>query len=160
MVDSRNSSKLIIQFSEFNGKLKKYLKKGFDFPVVQLYYQLLVQVAVLFGANKKRAEKDMKAALQLVIKLANFTLPAEQKRNQTATYHPMPLSEVQKLYHEVPLVQYIKVITGLELTEKEVVNVESPTYITKEISFIYYICYIIIANLLVAHSNSIIHLSW
>ena len=102
----------------------------------------LVKVAVLFGANKKTAEKDMKEVLQLEIRLANFTLSAEQKRNQTATYNPMPLSEVQKLYHEVPLDKYIKAITGAEVTEKEVVNVESPTYITKEISFIYYICYI------------------
>ena len=141
-MDSQNSSKMLIQFSEYKKGFKEYLKKGFDFPIVQTYYQLLVKLAVLFGANKKRAEKDMKAALQLVIKLANFTLPAEQKRNQTATYHPMPLSEVQKLYHEVPLDKYIKAITGAEVTEKEVVNVESPTYITKEISFIHHVCHI------------------
>ena len=132
MVDSRNSSKLIIQFSEFNGKLKKYLKKGFDFPVVQLYYQLLVQVAVLFGANKKRARKEMKAAVELEIRLAEFTLSEEQKRNKTATYHPLPLTEVQKLYPEVPLVQYINDIIGVEVTDEEVVNLVSPAFITKD----------------------------
>ena len=133
-----NSSNLIIEFSDGDSKLSEILKKGFDFPIVQIYYQLLVKVAVLFGANKKRAEKEMKAVVKLEIKLANFTLPAEQKRNLTATYHPMPLSEVQKLYPEVPLVQYIKAITGVEVTEEEVVNVESPSFITKEISIIQY----------------------
>ena len=80
----------------------------------------------------------MKAVLQLDFMLANFTLPAEQKRNLTATDHPMPLSEVQKLYPEVPLVQYINAITRVEVTEEEVVNVESPSFITKEISIIQY----------------------
>ena len=113
------------------------LKKGLDSPMSKTLFEILVKVAVLFGANKKRAEKEMKEVVQLELKLANFTLPAEQKRNQTATYHPMPLSEVQKLYHEVPLVQYIKAITGAEVTEEEVVNVESPAYISKEISSIH-----------------------
>ena len=125
------------------------LKKGLDSPMFKILFEILVKAAVLLGANKKRAEKEMKEVVQLEIKLANFTLSAEQKRNQTATYHPMPLSKVQNLYPKVPLVKYIKAISGIEVTDKEVVNVVSPTYITKEISIIHYICYIpiIIANL-------------
>ena len=107
--------------------------KGWDSPIVQLYYQLLVNVAVMFGADKTRAEKEMKAALELEITLANFSLAAEQ-RNETAAINLMPLSEVQKLYPEVPLVQYIKAIVGVEVSEEEVVNVQSPAFITKEIS--------------------------
>ena len=117
--------------------MKIYLKNGFDSPIVQTYYQLLVKVAVLFGANKKRAEKEMKEALQLEIKLANFTLPEEQKRNLTATYHPMPLAAVQKLFPGLPLVQYIKDVIGVEVTDEEVVIVESPAFITKDISNIH-----------------------
>ena len=132
-MDNLNSSKMIIKFSEFKNPLKKYLKKGFDSPIVKACYQLLVQLAVQFGANKERAEKEMKAALHLVIQLANFTMTEEQKRNESATYHPMPLSEVQKLFPELPLIQYIKAITGVEVTGEEVVNVESPGYITKDI---------------------------
>ena len=107
--------------------------KGWDSPIVQLYYQLLVNVAVMFGADKTRAEKEMKAALELEITLANFSLLAEQ-RNQTASFNLMPLSEVQKLYPEVPLVQHIKDKMDVEVTGEEVVNVQSPAFITKEIS--------------------------
>ena len=135
-----NSSKLIIQFSDSpkDSELTELLKKGIDSPIYKIMLELLVKGAVLLGANKKRAEKEMKAVVKLEIKLANFTLPAAQKRNQTATYHSMPLAEVQKLYPEVPLVQYIKSITGVEVTEEEVVNAESPAFITKEISIIQY----------------------
>ena len=75
----------------------------------------------------------MKAALQLEIKLANLTMTEEQKKTGSAVYNPMPLSEVQRLFPEVPLVQYIKAIIGVDVTEEEVVNVESPDYITKDI---------------------------
>ena len=137
--DSLNSSKMLIHFPEYSlsilgySSLTQLLKSGFDDPIVQLYYKLLVKGAVLFGANKKRAEKEMKEVVELEIKLANFTLPPEQKRNLSTLYHPLPLSEVQKLFPEVPLVQYIKAIIGVEVTEEEVVNVETPAFITKEI---------------------------
>ena len=127
----------IIQFREFDApllaNLKNYLKNGFDFPIVQVYYQILVKMAVLFGADKQRAEKEMKAALQLEIKLANLTMTKEQKKNASAVNNVMPLSEVQKLFPEVPLIQYIKAIIGVEVTEEKVVSVESPDYITKDI---------------------------
>ena len=143
MIYGNSSSKFIIQFSESPidqlEKLKiEILKKGFDSADVQSLYQDMVNVSVLFGADKKNAQKEMKAAMQLYIQLANFTLPDEQKRNESATSHLMPLSEVQKLYPEVPLVQYIKTIVGVEVTGEEVVNVQSPTFITKEISMIHY----------------------
>ena len=136
-LDSFNSSKLILLFREFDApwptNLKNYLKNGFDSPIVQVYYQILVKIAVLFGADKQRAEKEMKAALQLEIKLANLTMTEEQKKNASAVNNVMPLSEVQRLFPEVPLVQYIKAIIGVDVTEEEVVNVESPDYITKDI---------------------------
>ena len=139
--DNVNTSKLLITFSEFQSYgqpgLKDILKKGFDDPLtgtqVQNYYQERVKMAVQFGANKQRAEEEMKAAVQLEINLANFTLPLNQKRNASAVYNPMPLSEVQKLFPQVPLIQYIKAILGVEVTEEEVVNVESPGYITEDI---------------------------
>ena len=122
-----------ITFPEFFSPWKDYLKKGFENKIVQVYYQFLVNLAVQFGANKQRAEEEMKAAVQLEINLAKFTLTEEQKRNASAVYNPMPLSEAQKLFPEVPLVQYIKAILGVDVTEEEVVNVVSPDYIDKDI---------------------------
>lgn len=39
--------------------------------VVKAYYQYMVDTAVLFGAEKTRAEKEMMDALQFEIALAN-----------------------------------------------------------------------------------------
>ena len=108
----------------------------------------MVNLTVLFGASKARAEKDMKAVMELEYMLYSLTLLAGNKRNETAIYHPMPLSEVQKLYPEVPLVQYVKRITGVDVTKDEVVDVVSPAYITKEISIIQYPLYVMLLSII------------
>ena len=108
----------------------------------------MVNLTVLFGASKARAEKDMKAVMELEYMLYSLTLLAGNKRNETAIYHPMPLSKVQKLYPEVPLVQYVKMITGVDVTRDEVVDVVSPAYITKEISIIQYPLYVMLLSII------------
>lgn len=50
---------------------RNYLLKGMDDPLVQAYYQLMVDSAVLLGANKTKADEEMKAALQFEMTLAN-----------------------------------------------------------------------------------------
>ena len=120
------------QFSP--GLNREYLIKGFEDKDVQAYYKLMVNMAVMLGAEEKRAEEEMEDALKLELKLAEFALPREKRRNKTALYNPMKLSEVQKLYPEIPLVDYINGITLYEpanVDEDEVVNVAVPDFITK-----------------------------
>lgn len=52
---------------------RNYLLKGIEDPLVSAYYQLMVDSAVLLGANKTRAEEEMKAALNFEISLANVS---------------------------------------------------------------------------------------
>merc|ERR550517_666091 len=68
----------------------------------------------------------MKEALMLELKLVEFALPREKRRNKTALHNPMKLSEVQKMYPEIPLVYYINGIPLYEpanVDEDEVGNV-------------------------------------
>lgn len=45
--------------------------KGIEDKAVKAYYNFMVDNAVIFGANRTRAEEEMKDALEFEIKLAN-----------------------------------------------------------------------------------------
>ena len=116
------------------GLEREYLIKGFDDKDVQAYYKLMVNMAVMLGAEEELAKKEMEDALKLELKLAEFALSREDRRNETALYHPMPLSDIQSLYPEIPLLDYINGINIYEegfVTEDEVINVPVPDYVTK-----------------------------
>lgn len=55
------------------GLSREYLTKGFEDKIVQAYYQYQVDIAVLLGADKARAEKELKESLQFEMKLANVS---------------------------------------------------------------------------------------
>jgi len=110
------------------------LIKGFDDKDVQAYFKLMINMAVMLGADKDAAEKELEDALRLELKLAEFALPREKRRNKTALYNPMPLKYVQEMYPEIPLVKYINDITLYEpanVDEDEIVNVAVPDFVTK-----------------------------
>merc|ERR1711952_123646 len=62
----------------------------------------MVNMAVLLGAEQPRAEQEMKEALMLELKLAELSLPREERRNMTALYNPTRLGDLQKSSPEVP----------------------------------------------------------
>lgn len=74
-------------------------------------------MAVLYGADQKRAEKEMREALDFEIALANvsfnvfnieefainchyfqISLPNEKRRNASALYNPIAVKDLQKKY--------------------------------------------------------------
>lgn len=52
---------------------RDYLLKGNDDKVIKAYYKYMVDVAVMLGANRTRAEIDMWESLQFEIKLAKVS---------------------------------------------------------------------------------------
>jgi len=138
--DSKDSEKRILEIDQPGlGLSREYLIKGFNDKDVQAYYNYMVQTAVFLGADEEVARVEMKAALELELKLAEMSLPREERRNKTALYNPMTIKKVQELYPEIPLLQYIKDILGSEdvtVDEDEVVNVAVPKYLTDFREFI------------------------
>lgn len=55
------------------GLTREYLVKGFDDATIKAYYKYMVDVAVIFGANRNRAERELKESLGFEIKLANVS---------------------------------------------------------------------------------------
>jgi hypothetical protein len=50
---------------------KKYFQKGFNDSDVQTYHKYQIDMAVLLGANRNKAEKELKEALEFEMQLSN-----------------------------------------------------------------------------------------
>lgn len=55
------------------GLSREYLNRGLTDKLVQAYYEYMVDIAVLLGAKRSRAEEELKESLQFEIKLANVS---------------------------------------------------------------------------------------
>ena len=133
-IDLKNTERRMMVVHQFSpGLSREYLIKGFEDKDVQAYYNFMVNMAVLLGAERPRAEQEMKEALMLELKLAELSLPREEMRNMTALYNPTRLGDLQKSYPEIPLVKLLNAVTWLppadEITEDEIVNVAVPAFI-------------------------------
>ena len=53
------------------GLSREYLIKGLENPIVQAYHSYQVDMAVLYGAKREDAEKEMGEVLQFEFALAN-----------------------------------------------------------------------------------------
>jgi membrane metallo-endopeptidase-like protein 1 len=53
------------------GMDREYLIKGFEDEIVQAYYNYMVDMAVIYGAERFNAELDMKDVINFEMALAN-----------------------------------------------------------------------------------------
>ena len=131
--DLKNSSWRTIYFDQPSlGMSREYLIKGLEEENVRHYFNYMQKVAVLLGADPARAATELKASLDFEIKLANASLPRELRRNATALYHPMTLSE---LSNSIPLLNWThyvnKLLTEdvLQVDANERIVVNTPGYL-------------------------------
>ena len=59
------------------------------------------------GADPNRAATELKESLLFEIKLANASLPREERRNASKLYHPMTLAELSQ---EIPIVEWTEYV--------------------------------------------------
>ena len=48
----------------------EYYLLGFEHPIIQTYYKILVDVSMLLGAEEVTAKKDMRDLIEFEVKLA------------------------------------------------------------------------------------------
>lgn len=124
--DLKNSTRRIIDIDQAAlGLSREYLIKGIENPIVAAYHSYQVDMAVLYGADRARAEKEMRDVLNFEFALANISLPNEERRNATALYNPMTIKEVQQKYPYNNWLQYFNDILPdvSQVTEDEVIIV-------------------------------------
>ncbi|XP_058823169.1 neprilysin-2-like [Topomyia yanbarensis] len=130
--DLENSSRRTIKIDQASlGTNREYLIKGINHPIVSAYYSYMVDMAVLLGASKERAQQDLLKSLNFEIALAKISISKEKRRNITALHNPMTVEEFQRRYPFTDWVEYFNVIlrgTGITIDENEIINVNVPTF--------------------------------
>merc|ERR1711953_226386 len=113
------------------GMSREYLIKGLEEPNIRHYYTFMQKVAVLLGADPVQAQDQLLDSLNFEIKLANASLPRELRRNITALYHPMALSEISQLMPDLDWTYYVnRLLTKdlLQVDSSERIVVNTPGY--------------------------------
>merc|ERR1740129_386284 len=91
----------------------------------------MVSVAVLLGADKEVAQRELKESLLFEIELAEASQARENRRNATRMYNPMLIKDLHTLAPMVPWLEYINNILTedlLQVDENERVIVDEPGY--------------------------------
>lgn len=129
----KNSSWRIIDIDQppLGMPSRKYLLKGFNNSDVQAYYNYQINMAVLLGADRATAEKELKESLEFEIQIANYSLPKEERRNASKLYNKMTIGELQKMVPEIPWLEYINRVLSpfFSVTTEEPVVVNVPDYV-------------------------------
>lgn len=96
--DDRNSSRHVIQVDQGGLMLPSrdyYLNKSKEDKVMSAYLTYMTSVGVLLGGK----EADVKAQMQDVIdfekRLANITIPSEERRDEERLYNKMTIADLQ-----------------------------------------------------------------
>uniref|UniRef100_A0AAR5P9C4 Neprilysin-2 n=1 Tax=Dendroctonus ponderosae TaxID=77166 RepID=A0AAR5P9C4_DENPD len=132
-IDVKNSTKRIIDLDQGSlGLRREFLTKGLNDKLVKAYYDYMVDIAVLFGADRAVASKDLAESLDFEMKLANISLPSEKRRNATALYNPMSIRELQQKFPSIPWLEYINTLLAPDtrVSNEEVIVVSIPKYIS------------------------------
>ncbi|XP_020813040.1 endothelin-converting enzyme homolog isoform X2 [Drosophila serrata] len=130
-VDLQNSTKRLIDLDQSALALsREYLVKGFNETLVTAYYDYMVDVAVLFGANKDKAKTELLSSLEFEIALANISWPNEKRRNSSELYNLRTPAQLQAAYPYVQWVDYMNALLpeGLDVAEDEMINLSVPSF--------------------------------
>jgi predicted metalloendopeptidase len=119
-VDSIDSSRRVLVLDQAAlGLSREYLVLRIKSKDVQHYFKYMVDTAVLLGADRKVAEKELEQSLDFEIKLAMITAPMEERRNSTKRYNPTTTGAA-KTYPGLPpsWTTYVKVIVLIVVSNK------------------------------------------
>ncbi|KAK4879933.1 hypothetical protein RN001_008079 [Aquatica leii] len=131
--DQRNSSKIILYIDQPDLDINRdNLLEGFDDMIVDSYYQYLVDLAVIFGADRSFAKYEIKNLIDFLIELANVSQSDEERRDRPSLYNPMTVSELQTKYPTIYWLEFINnvlVLPESQITSNTTVSMHSPKYI-------------------------------
>ncbi|KAG5671202.1 hypothetical protein PVAND_001411 [Polypedilum vanderplanki] len=129
--DLKNSTRRIIDIDQTDFGLNiEYLLKGLNDSVVEAYLNYMIDVAVMFGADKKRAEKEMKEALEFEIELAKISLTNDKRRDAEAFYNPITIKDLKVKHPYVDWLEYFNNLMpeSTKVTEDEVILISVPSF--------------------------------
>ncbi|KAJ3654445.1 hypothetical protein Zmor_013634 [Zophobas morio] len=135
--DSKNSSKHILTISQPSMGYV-VLNRDYNDTLVKATYNFLVEVAVLFGADRATAVTDIKDLIDFEIELADLLVSNEEHNNIFQDYNPSTIRELQRNYSSIPwlklLNSYLFPVDFLDLGDT--INVMQPEFFKKLDTFL------------------------
>lgn len=131
--DVRNNRRYIIELDQTSLGLpdRSYYFKGLNDTTVSAYFDLMVESAVMLGASRQEAKKQMFEVLEFEVSLAKISVPREQRRNVSRLYNKMLAKDLSSL---APNIDWQKYLSSLLQDEQLDLNVDE--VIVKVPSFI------------------------
>ncbi|KAG8184801.1 hypothetical protein JTE90_001499 [Oedothorax gibbosus] len=129
--DDKNSSTNVIQLDQMSFGLpsREYFLKESSERERRAYLKLMVEVAVLFGAEREVAEMDMADVLDFEIRLANASTPEADRHDTGAIYNKMSLQELTEIVPEFDWVYYLNTFLPTKVDDQEPVVVYALPYL-------------------------------
>ncbi|KAF5306388.1 hypothetical protein FQA39_LY08897 [Lamprigera yunnana] len=132
-VHSYNSSKYIINCDQARlGLDREHLVEGFEHGFVKIYYEYLIDLAVIFGADRRTAETELKDSVLFEIALAKITLSKEERRNVSTLTNIMPLSTIVEKFPVIPWREFLQNLANspnIVITEDEELDIGVPQFL-------------------------------
>ncbi|ENN73974.1 hypothetical protein YQE_09430, partial [Dendroctonus ponderosae] len=119
--DDKNSSVNIIQMDQMALGLPSrdyYLKQSSEGDR-QAYHKYMTNIAVLLGANKTTASDELKKVIEFERKLANASLPEQDRHDTSTIYRKLKLRELQKIVPQINWLEYFHSFLDANITEDE-----------------------------------------
>lgn len=135
--DDRNSSKHIIQIDQGGLTLPtrdNYINKTTQHEkILNAYLDYMTKIGVLLGAkNENDTRRQMKEVIDFETRLAQITIPNEDRRDEESLYNLMSLTELQDLAPFINWREHFEDafrLVNRKIGEKEKVVVYAPTYL-------------------------------
>ncbi|VVC45563.1 Hypothetical protein CINCED_3A014184 [Cinara cedri] len=134
--DDRNSSRHIIQIDEGALTLPTrdlYLNVTANQKLLDTYLDYMTTIGTLLGGEPNSTRIQMKHVIEFETRLARFTEPEEDKRDEEKAYHIMSITELQILAPFIKWNEYFNSAfrkVNRKIFPKENVVVYSPSFLT------------------------------
>ncbi|XP_076451583.1 neprilysin-1-like [Babylonia areolata] len=132
--DDKNSEVNIIQLDQPDLGMPSpdYYLKSEDASFLKVYEKYARDVAILFGADQDTARRQIQDLVELEVKLANITIPLEERRDNEKIYNRMTVKKLQEYIPGFDWLRYLQKLfapVNIEIKETEEVVVYAPTYL-------------------------------
>jgi len=135
--DDRNSSLHIIQVDQGGLTLPTrdtYLNTTANEKILHAYLDYMTEIGVLLGGADRNSTRDqMKAVIQFETRLAEITIPPDERRDEEKMYNLMAIAELQDLAPFMSWIDYfIDALRNVrkKVTDKEKIVVYAPKYLS------------------------------
>ncbi|CAI6351505.1 unnamed protein product [Macrosiphum euphorbiae] len=112
----------------FLGHPREYLIQGKDHDSVDKYYRYMVDIAVLFGADRPRATEELRESLDFEIELAKISMPEEEQQDIDKLYKPMKIADLQQKFPSIPWQDFLNKMLNQFIRQDDIISVTSLKY--------------------------------